>query len=205
MSRSAKPQRRRSGTDKRRPRCLFCGCLRSDVHLIDNAKQVVCDDCFLEMERLFSIPKATPTFVRAETCVCCGRSARSQVLVAGVGAAMCRTCHRAIKKGPLRVMAPASVYVPRGARLRALQRSRAARIRERKQFETRDGAFQSLEPAEQARRRLDFGAKQALSMWALRSHLDLVTSRELVQGRPVLRFPNDERPIYPFGGGRSDL
>ena len=37
--------------------------------------------------------------------------------------------------------------------------------------------------------------EQGLLRWKLQSHLDLVASRDKVQGRPVLKFPDGKSPI----------
>jgi len=118
--------------------------------------------------------------------------------VAGIAAAICRRCYLALKEGKLAVAVDLLIGGPNGAQLRALQRSRAARLRERHEYERLGRAFRSLQPKARQTRGATLLTRQALAKWSVQSHLDLVISREHVRGRPALKFPNGRRPLYPF-------
>jgi hypothetical protein len=112
------------------------------------------------------------------------------------------------KKGSSAIEVDRSIFPLEGALQRALDRSRDARMRERRKYERLGRTYRALRPED---RKLPPGFKfhlhaplprgigilfeQGLLSWRLQSHLDLVASRDKVRGRPVLRFPDGKSPI----------
>jgi hypothetical protein len=198
---------------RRRPvhrpsRCLFCGDLASDTRLVRQLHGLICEDCFGHIGKEFARPRNTPIFIPSEHCFACRRDARSRLLVAGVAAAICRTCYLRAKRGTAAVKVDRSIFPLKGALRRALERSRKARTRERRKYERLGRSFRALPPEgrklppgfkfhlhAQLPRGIGILFEQGLLSWRLQSHLDLVASRDRVRGRPVLRFPDGKSPI----------
>ena len=192
---SSEAQRdRRRSRKKERKRCLFCGDLASETRLMDQLQQLICEKCLSNVGEVFS-RRETPLFVESENCISCGCSAAERLLVAGVAASLCRPCYLSAKRGKSVGNVDRSMYPPRGARLRALERSRAARLRDRRESEQWSDTFLSLQPSERRARGPVVLAKQVLADISLESHLELVTSRERIRGRPALKSPDGELPM----------
>jgi len=172
----------------RNRRCLFCGDLASDTRLVDKLSQLMCVECFDHTRQVFSLRGDIPLFVNFARCIVCGCSARSRLLVAGVAAAICRECHLAVKRGSAFAKIDQSRYPLRGGRLRALQRSRAARRRTRREHERLEKTISSLQPEELATRGMLLLGREGQARYRMRSHLALVTSRDQVRGRPALKI-----------------
>jgi hypothetical protein len=196
---SSRSSKRRRHILRGQRRCLFCGVFASDTRLNEQLNELMCEECFDQIGKLLSLRRDTPIYVAVERCMVCKRSARTRLLVSGIAAAICRNCYLASKKARSRVAIDPSIYPPKGTRLRALQRSRAARLRERRQYQRLGQAISSLRPRDRAARGWRLATKQALMKVSMESHLDLVTSREQVRGRPALKSPDGRRPLYPFG------
>ena len=193
---------------QRQSRCLFCGDFASDTRLVRQLNGLICEDCFNHVGEEFSRRANTPTFIPSERCITCRRDARSRLLVAGVAAAICRSCYFTAKRGTTPAKIDRSIFPLKGPLRRALERSREARMRERRKYERLGRVFEALGPKD---RKLPPGFKfslhgrlprgiailfeQGLLRWKMQSHLDLVASRNKVRGRPVLRFPNGKSPI----------
>ena len=187
-------------SSQQRWRCLFCGALASDMRLIQQPRGLMCVECFVQIGEMFAeAGDDVPTFVHSETCALCRNSARRRFLVAGVGAAICLPCYAGIQKAkrPSAEIDPFT-YPLRGSRLRALQRSRAARLRARGKIQQSSQAFRTLPREDRRTRGIRLLTDKALAQVELGRHLDLVTSRERVPGRGVLKFPDGRRRIYPF-------
>jgi len=165
--------------------CLFCGALASDKRLIGRLNGHVCEDCVREAGRLFSKQRFTPVFMISERCISCGRTARSQVLVSGVAAAICRRCYNSVKGNKKTVTIPgrASLFPPK-ERLRDLKQSRAAWLRARRRYEHFSRAMKSRPASDQP----NLLVEQAFAGRDMMSPLSLVTSRERVLGRPALKY-----------------
>lgn len=199
MSPSEKLKRKRTETSSRGRRCLFCGALASDTHLVERMNKLACDDCFTQIGIVFAEQGNTPFLVPSEMCIFCGHTARDRLLVAGVAAAICKKCYVGIKgrKTATAEIGPA-ICPPKGARLRALQHARAARLRDRREDRDLGQSFRSLRPRDRATRGFTLLVRQGLTRWRMASHLDLVTSKERVRGRPAYKFPDGRRRLYPY-------
>jgi hypothetical protein len=187
---------------RQRRRCLFCGALPSDTHLIERMNDLVCDDCFNQIGIVFAEPGNTLFFVRSEKCMSCKRTAHARLLVAGVAAAICKKCYFTIKGRTSAAEIDPAVYPPKGARLRALQRARAARLRDRRQDKHLGKTFRSLRAEDRATRGFTLLVRQGLTRWRMASHLDLVTSRDHVGGRRAFKLPDGRRRLYPYADSR---
>jgi hypothetical protein len=176
--------------------------------LVRQLHRLICEDCLEHIGGEFSRRGNTPIFIPSERCFACRRDARSRVLVAGVAAAICRTCYLRAKTGTAAVKVDRSIFPLKSALRRALERSRKTRLRERRKHERLGRVFRALGPEDkklppgfkfhlhaQLPRGIGILFEQGLLSWRLQSHLDLVASRNKVRGRPVLRFPDGKSPI----------
>ena len=200
MSRGPNPRSSRRGTAVRRGRCcLFCGALASDTRLIARLNELVCVECFDEIGKMFSEPKRRPYFVHAETCISCKCTARTRLLVSGIGAAICRGCYVAIKRKAKSVNLVSSAGPPQGERARDLGRLRAIRLRARRRYEQRHQKYRSVHQKFHSLRRPDrkwyvigLALDAVLAQRQTVPPLCLVTSRELIRGGRALKLWGDD-------------
>lgn len=192
---SSNTRKRRSSSRKRgRQQCRFCGSTSSETRLLEKAHSLICEACFDQIGQIFA-RRETPLLVQSESCISCGRSARARLLVAGVAAAICRECYVSIRRKDSTGQFERPPIQPTRPQLRALQRSRAARLRDREDHDKLGQAYRSIQPSDRATRGPVLLAKQVLAEMRMESHLELVTSRRTVQGRPALTLPNGQLPM----------
>jgi hypothetical protein len=184
---------------RRDRRCLFCGALPSDTRLIARLDGLVCVECFEEIGKMFSEPKAVPFFVHSETCISCNRTARTRLLVSGIGAAICRGCYVAIIRTAKSVDLVSSTGPPQGERARDLGRLRAVRLRARRQYErlhknyrSVHQRFRSLRRPDQTSYLISVALDAVLAQRKTVPPLCLVTSRERIRGGRALKLWGDE-------------
>jgi hypothetical protein len=194
MSRSSHaPKGRRPVTKKQRRCCMFCGTFASDTRMSESLGELACEQCFGHIGKVFSQRGATPQFVRSDSCVRCKRSARTRLLVAGIAAAICHGCYRTVKSKAAGVVVDPLVGRPKGARARDLGHSRAVRLRARRQYEHFEQALRSLSQPTETLQALNLAVERGLAYRKMQPPLSLVTSRESLRGRKVLKV----------GGGRN--
>jgi hypothetical protein len=189
MSRQLITRTGSGGSTKSEDRCcLFCGALASDKKLIGRLNDRVCEDCLSEAGRLFSKRRFTPIFMVSEMCVSCGRTARAEVLVSGVSAAICRHCYNSIrgKKKVITIPGEDSLF-PAKERMRDLKHSRAAWLRARRRYEKLHRSIETLRPSARPTRYSNLLMELAFAGRDMLPPLSLVTSKDRVQGRAALK------------------
>ena len=181
---------RRPRRIKLRPKrcCLFCGAFDVDSRLIARLDQRVCEECFKRIGRLFSARQYTPLMVRAEICILCHRTADARLLVAGVAAAICRSCYLRIKRDMRAKPFALSDDRLRQEQARDLTRSRDVRMRARKRYEQLYKEGHSLRRPYPPMESIGLALEAAIAFRNMQPPLALVTSRDRVKGHPALKI-----------------
>jgi hypothetical protein len=189
-----------------RSRCLFCGVHASDVPLLKQLDRLACTDCFDGIGRIFARLDPRRRTAMAERCLACGRDARKRVLVAGVAAAICRRCYR---KANRRLPIPSSARELGRKQSKALDRSRAIRLRARRRVLQIDRIGHSIKPgslkpgpgAMRTRRLLALALKRLDAAGKMRPRLFGV--EEKAQPRSSDRTTNRQRVRASSRGSRG--
>jgi hypothetical protein len=153
----------------------------------------------MRLERCSPNPNAGHISPTQRRCISCKRTARTRLLVSGIGAAICRGCYVAIKRTGKSVDLVSSAGPPRGKRARDLGRLRAVRLRARRRYERVYKRYRAVHQRFPSLRRPDrkwylisVAMDAVLAERKTVPPLCLVTSRERIRGGRALKLWGDE-------------